>query len=147
MVCDSLAFNPPAQLRRALEASVATALASSLLSRRLSSRVETQGDVWVYWRCDGIEDVSRVCDLSVGGLFLFTPIPPPVGGKATLDFLVQEGRIRAEAVVRHQLPNNGAGLKFAAITDQDCPNLVALMNRIRNLSSAPQVPSFVPPSH
>jgi hypothetical protein len=113
----------------------------------MTSRLETIGDVWVYWRCEGMDEVSRVCDLSVGGLFLSTPVPPPVGSKAKLDFLVQEGQIRAEAVVRHHVPGGGLGLKFTAITDKDCPQLVALLNRIRTLSSTPKVPSFVAPSH
>jgi hypothetical protein len=108
----------------------------------MSSRIETLGDVWVYWRCQGVDDVSRVCDLSVGGLFLSTQVPPPVGVKAKLDFLVQEGQIRAEAVVRHHVPGGGLGLKFTAITDKDCPQLVALLNRIRTVSSTPRVPSF-----
>jgi PilZ domain len=125
---------------------MAAALAKPLYSRRMSSRIEPMGDVWVYWRCEGMDDVSRVCDLSVGGLFLSTPVPPPAGAKAKLDFLVQEGQIRAEAVVRHLVPSGGLGLKFTAITDKDCPNLVALLNRIRALSSAPRVPSFAAPS-
>ena len=122
---------------------MATALAKQIYSRRMASRIETMGDVWVCWRCEGMDDVSRVCDLSVGGLFLSTPVPPPVGSKAKLDFLVQEGQIRAEAVVRHHGPGGGLGLKFTAITDKDCPQLVALLNRIRALSSAQRVPSFV----
>jgi hypothetical protein len=101
-----------------------------LYSRRLISRVETRGDVWVCWRCEGIEDVSRVCDLSVGGLFLSTPIPLPLGAKARIDFLVPEGQIRAEAVIQYVIPQGGLGLKFTAITDQDCPNLIRLINRI-----------------
>jgi PilZ domain len=114
------------------------ALAKPLYSRRQSSRVDTSGEVWAYWRCDGIEDVSRVCDLSVGGLFLSTSIPRPVGMKAEIDFLVQEGQIRTEAVVRHLIPSSGLGLKFTAITDQDCPQLVTLLNRIRNLPCSPR---------
>jgi PilZ domain len=114
---------------------VATAFAKPLYSRRMTSRVDALGDVWVYWRCGGTDDVSRVCDLSVGGLSLSTPIPPPLGAKAKLDFLVQEGQIRAEAVVRHLTPDGGLGLKFTAITDQDCPRLVALLNRIRTSST------------
>jgi len=109
----------------------------------MASRVETMGDVWVCWRSEGMDDVSRVCDLSVGGLFLTTPVPPPVGSKAKLDFLVQEGQIRAEAVVRYHIPGGGLGLKFTAITDKDCPQLVALLNRIRASSYAQRVPSFV----
>jgi len=122
---------------------VATASAKVPYSRRMTSRIETMGDVWVYWRCEGMDDVSRVCDLSVGGLFVSTPVPPPVGSKAKLDFLVQDGQIRAEAVVRHHVPRGGLGLKFTAIPDKDCPQLVALLNRIRTLSSTPKVPSFV----
>jgi hypothetical protein len=125
---------------------VATALAKLPYSRRMASRLETMGDVWVCWRCEGMDDVSRVCDLSVGGLFLSTPVPPPVGSKAKLDFLVQEGQIRAEAVVRHHGPGAGLGLKFTAISDNDCPQLVALLNRIRTISSTPKVPSFAPQS-
>lgn len=109
---------------------MAAARVGPLYSRRLVSRSETLGDVWVCWRCEGIEDVSRVCDLSVGGLFLSTPIPRPLGARAKIDFLVPEGQIRAEAVVQHVIPDGGAGLKFTAITDHDCPRLVALMGRI-----------------
>ena len=109
---------------------MATAQLGPLYSRRFSSRVETQGDVWVCWRCQGWEDVSRVCDLSVGGMFLSTPIPRPPGTRARIDFLVPEGQIRAEVVVQYAIANGGLGLKFTAITDQDCPNLVALINRV-----------------
>jgi hypothetical protein len=121
---------------------VASALAKVPYSRRMTFRIATMGDVWVYWRCQGMDDVSRVCDLSPGGLFLSTPVPPPLGAKARLDFLVQEGQIRAEAIVRHLVPGGGLGLKFTAITDKDCPQLVALLNRIRTLSSTTKVPSF-----
>jgi len=110
------------------------------------SRVETVDDVWVLWRCEGRHDISRACDLSVGGLFLSTPVPPPVGVKAKLDFLVEEGQIRTEAVVRHHIPGGGLGLKFTAITDQDCPRLVALINRVRDSSSPRRrSPSVVSP--
>ena len=128
---------------------MATALAKINYSRRMVSRIETGDDVWVYWSCCGMDDVSRVCDLSVGGLFLSTPTPWPVGEKAKLDFLVREGQIRVEAVVQHRIPNGGVGLKFTAITDRDCPNLVALMNRMRTLACtpAPRAPLFIAASH
>src|SRR5260370_24765659 len=126
---------------------MATASAKVAYGRRMTSRIETMGDVWVCWRCHGMDDVSRVCDLSVGGLFLSTPAPPPLGAKAKLDFLVQEGQIRAEAVVRHLVPGGGLGLKFTAIPDKDCPRLVALLDRIRTLAVTPKVPSFTAQSH
>jgi hypothetical protein len=40
----------------------------------------------------------------MGGLFIETDTPPVAGMSAELDFLVQEGQIRAEAVVRHAEP-------------------------------------------
>jgi hypothetical protein len=116
---------------------MAAARPGPLYSRRLVPRVEIPEGLWVCWRCAGVEDVSRVCDLSVGGLFLSTLIPCPLGARARLDFLVPEGQIRAEAIVQHQVPNGGVGLKFTAITDQDCPHLVALMDRI-NSERAPR---------
>jgi len=103
-------------------------------SRRHTSRIETLDGVWVYWRCNGVDDVSRVRDLGAGGLSIATPGPRPVGMKAKLDFLVQEGQIRTEAVVRHIEPGNGLGLKFTAVAEQDWPHLAALLTRLRNLS-------------
>lgn len=117
---------------QALRKNVETAFAKPAYSRRMTSRIETLRDVWVYWRCQGRDDVSRVCDLSVGGLFLSTPVPQPLDAKAELDFLVQEGQIRVEAVVRHLVPGGGLGLRFTAITDKDRPRLVTLLNRARS---------------
>ncbi len=103
-------------------------------SRRHTSRVETPDGVWICWRCNGTDEVSPVRDLSAGGLFIATPSPRPVGMKAKLDFLVQEGQIRAEAIVRHIELGKGLGLKFTAVTEQDWPHLAALLTRLRQLS-------------
>ncbi len=102
-------------------------------SRRHTSRVETPDGVWVYWRCNGIDDVSRVRDLG-GGLYVATESPRPLGIKAKVDFLVQEGQIRTEAVVRHVEPGCGLGMRFTAVTEQDCAHLAVLMTRVRSLS-------------
>ncbi len=86
----------------------------SIPSRRHYPRVETPNEVWVYWNCKGREDTSQVRDLS----------------------MVQEGQIRAEAVVRHVKPGRGLGLKFTALTEEDGPRLTALMTRLRSLSQS-----------
>jgi hypothetical protein len=101
-------------------------------SRRLSSRVESKNDVWVYWEGSGDRDLSRVMDLSIGGLFIQTPKPKRIGSTTNLHFLVQEGQIRADAVVRHVKPGGGLGLKFKAVSEKDRPNLAALMRRLRS---------------
>lgn len=104
-------------------------------SRRLTTRVEASAEVCVIWRCDGRDDISRVLDLSAGGLFIQAPKPRGVVGTTVkLDFLVQEGQVRAEAVVRHVKAGRGLGFKFTAVRDEDRSRLTALMTRLRGLS-------------
>jgi hypothetical protein len=69
--------------------------------------------------------------MSMGGLFIETPQPRAEGLHARLHFLVQEGQIRAEAVVRHIQSGKGLGLKFTALSEQDRPKLAALLTRLR----------------
>jgi len=100
-------------------------------SRRSTSRINnTPEGVWVYWQCNGRDEASRVDNLSLGGLFVETAKPGPVGSTVKLDFLVEEGQIRAEAIVRRAEPVRGLGLKFTAINDGDRSRMAALMNRI-----------------
>jgi len=106
----------------------------SIPSRRHYPRVETPDGVWVYWNCEGREDTLRVRDLSMGGLFVESEETGDVDATIRLDFLVQEGQIRAEAVVRHVKPGKGLGLKFTALTEEDGPRLTALVTRLRSLS-------------
>ena len=109
-------------------------------SRRLSSRVGTPQCLWVYWRCNGHDDLSSVSDLSLGGLFIETSDPRPLGATVKIDFLVQEGQIRAEAIVRHVKPGTGLGLQLTALAEPDRPRLAALMTRLCRL---PQFRSHV----
>ena len=106
-------------------------------SRRRHLRIETPGEVWVYWKCAGLEDTSRVRDLCLGGLFIETKEVRDVGKEVKLHFLVQEGQIRAEAVVRHIQPGAGRGLKFTALSGQDIPHLKALISRLQGSSGSP----------
>jgi PilZ domain-containing protein len=105
-------------------------------SRRHYPRIETPGGVWAYWNCKGREDTSRVRDLSMGGLFFETEVAHDVDTTIGLDFLVQEGQIRAEAVVRHVKPGSGLGLKFTALTEEHGPRLTALMTRLLSFSQS-----------
>ncbi len=100
-------------------------------SRRSNSRVATRDGVWVYWRCQGCDQTSRVLDISLGGVFVETPKPAAVGSTAEVDFLVQEGQIRVKMVVRHVVRGRGVGLKFAAVSERDRANLASLMSRLR----------------
>jgi len=88
-------------------------------SRRHYRRVKTPQGVRVYWHCEGFEDTSPVRDLSVGDLFLETSVTHALGTTIKLEFLVQEGAVRAEAVVKYVRPGSGMGLKFTSVHRED----------------------------
>jgi hypothetical protein len=98
--------------------------------RRRYKRVEPRQGVWVYWDCEKLEDTARVRDLSLGGLFVATEEALAVGATLRLDFLVQEGAIRAVGVVRHAEPGSGIGLKFTSVRGEDLQRLVGLVNSL-----------------
>ena len=105
-------------------------------SRRALSRLPASEDIWLCWRCNERDDVSRVLDISIHGLFIQTPHPNlKESMSAKLDFLVQEGRIRADAVVRHVKRGNGLGLRFVALGEDDRQRLKALLSRLRSNGS------------
>jgi hypothetical protein len=78
--------------------------------------------------------------MSLGGLCLETDKPRSPDIKAKLHFLVREGQIRANTVVRHAMPGIGLGLKFLAVREQDRPHLAALVTRLRGLSHSAASP-------
>jgi PilZ domain len=103
-------------------------------SRRIALRTRTNEGVYAFWSCHGRDDLSRVRDLSVGGVFIETRHLKDLGAPVKVHFLVSEGQIRAETVVRHVEPGHGLGLKFIAFNDQDRRRFAALMNRLQNYS-------------
>jgi PilZ domain len=111
-------------------------------SRRRTSRVLITDGVWVYWESQSSSgpprDISRVKDLSPSGLFIETRAPKREGDVLNLHFLVQEGQIRAEAVVRHTSSGQGLGMKIKSITSQDAPHLHKLLMRLREPGKAAQ---------
>lgn len=100
-------------------------------SRRVKWRAEVNGGVYVLWSCNGRDDLSRVRDFSVGGLFIETGRLKELGAPVKVHFLVSEGQIRADAVVRHVEPGQGLGLKFTAVNDSDGQRFAALIKRLR----------------
>ena len=101
-------------------------------SRRVTSRAAANGGVYGFWSCNGRDDLSRVRDLGVGGLFIETPCLKDLGAPVKVHFLVSEGQIRADAAVRHVEPGQGLGLRFTALNDQDGQRFEALIKRLRN---------------
>jgi len=104
-------------------------------SGRKTSRVEAR-EVLVYWSSVGRNDVLRVGNLSLGGMFVETRKPQPVGVMAQIHFLVEEGQIRIKVIVRHVKDSAGMGLQFIAVAHEDRPRLAALLTRLRSLSQS-----------
>lgn len=99
--------------------------------RRRTSRVQAGESVYAFWSCNGRESLSRVCDLSLGGLFIESCLEEELGAPVKLHFLANEGQIRAHAVVRHVKPGRGLGLRLVAINEQDCQRLAGLIQRVQ----------------
>jgi hypothetical protein len=108
-------------------------------SRRRSSRIPAIDDVWIYWESHPYRDVSKIRDLSPGGLFLETRARKKEGEVVRLHFLVQEGQIRAEAVVRHVIDGRGLGMKIESLSSQDAPQLRRLLSRLRENSMSSRI--------
>jgi hypothetical protein len=102
-------------------------------------RLPATWDVWVYWECGPHADVSHVRDLSLGGLFIETHRRRPNGDVIQMHFLVPEGQIRLDGTVMRFQPSEGLGLKFQSVTNEDVPQLSALLSRIR--SAPPTTPA------
>jgi len=101
--------------------------------RRLTTRVETGGEVWAYWQCGRRVDVSRVRNVSAGGMFLEIEQPIAKGQTANLHFLVPEGAIQVDAVVRRFTPGEGLGMKLVAIEKECGQHFAELLTRLRSI--------------
>lgn len=102
---------------------------------RSVSRITASEALYAFWSCDGRDGLSRVRDLSLCGVFIESPVQQSFGAPVKLDFLAEEGQIRASAVVRYVKPGQGLGLKFIAIDNQDGQPLVSLVKRLRTSPS------------
>jgi hypothetical protein len=103
----------------------------SVPCRRRTMRLHATADVWVYWECDRLRDISHVHDLSMAGLFIETRRGRPKGDLVHIHFLVAEGQIRLDGIVVRAQPN-GLGLRIQAVTKEDIPQLTGLIDRMRS---------------
>jgi hypothetical protein len=99
-------------------------------SKRRYQRIPTPKGLWVAWQHNNSQDVSRVRDLNVGGLFVATPHTPPEGAIVQILLSVPEGEIRSQAVVRNVTPGQGMGVEFKDILPQDADRLERLVSRL-----------------
>lgn len=107
---------------------------SSKTDRRYS-RIATPKGVWVAWQEGARQEVSRVQDLNIGGLFVATENPSAVGKIITILLSVSEGEIRGRAAVRN-VTSKGMGIEFVDLREQDLARLHMLIARLLPASQA-----------
>jgi Tfp pilus assembly protein PilZ len=108
-------------------------------SDRRYERIATPKGVWVAWQDGKQQNVSRVRDLNVGGLFIATPTPLALGTTVTLLLSVPEGEIRSRAVVRNVVPGEGMGVQFTELSQQDAIRVEKLVARLLRAESKASV--------
>jgi hypothetical protein len=97
---------------------------------RRSARVAVSKGLWVAWQADGGRNVSRVRDLSAGGVFIQTPLEVPIGAELELLFSLPEGEMRVDGVVRYADGKNGIGVEFTKMREADRLRLRELLRRL-----------------
>lgn len=107
----------------------ATVETSSSAERRYP-RIALPKGMWVAWYGAAEHQISRVGTLSMGGIFICVPSPPPVGTKLKLAFEVPGGEVQTEGIVRNIEAGKGMGIQFTKLNAKDRVLLQRLMNRL-----------------
>jgi hypothetical protein len=89
----------------------------------------------VAWEHSGRRKVSSASVLALGGLFISTPEPPPVGDTIKLVFEIPGGEVRARAVVRDSQAGTGMGIEFTAMGQDARARLHRLMKTLTRVST------------
>jgi hypothetical protein len=93
-------------------------------------RISLPNGMFVAWHGGDLQLFSRVRTLGMGGLFITSPKPSPVGTKLRLAFYVPGGNVHAEAIVRNIAPGEGMGVEFTRMGPKEQLLLQNLMNRL-----------------
>ncbi|HEX9759526.1 MAG TPA: PilZ domain-containing protein [Candidatus Acidoferrales bacterium] len=99
-------------------------------SKRKYPRIVLPRGMLVAWSGGGKRAVSRVASLSLGGLFIITSNPPEKGTAVKLLFDVPGGEVRARAVVKRIVPEEGMGLQFSNMNYDDRARLNRLLQKL-----------------
>ncbi len=97
---------------------------------RKTARVAVSKGVWVAWQAGGPRNVSRVRDLSAGGVFISTALNVPIGAAVEMLFALPEGEARFQGIVRYADGKNGIGVEFTRMGMVDRARLQELLRRL-----------------
>jgi hypothetical protein len=87
-------------------------------------------EMLVAWKKGSQKYVSRAENLGLGGLFISTQQPPPVGTSLQLLFNVPEGEVRGRAIVRNLASSRGMGLAIVSMEQEHRARLDRWLKRL-----------------
>lgn len=108
---------------------MANDVASEIPARRYQRILLPKG-MFVAWYGGNDHQTSRVQTLGMGGVFVASTNPPPVGAVLRMVFEVPGGSVRADGIVRSVLPGQGMGVEFTKLGPQDRILLDRLLKRL-----------------
>jgi hypothetical protein len=98
--------------------------------KRRFARVELPKGMLVAWQHSGGRYVSRIATLGLGGLFITTSDPAPVGTVVKIVFDVPSGEVRARAIVKNVKAGQGMAVAFIDMGYPDRARLDQLLKRL-----------------
>jgi PilZ domain len=98
--------------------------------KRRFARVTLPKGMLVAWQHSGGRSVSRISTLGLGGLFISTTDPPPLGALLKIVFDVPGGEVRARAIVRNIKPGEGMAVAFIEMGYGDRARLDQLLKKL-----------------
>ena len=98
---------------------------------RKAARVVVPQGVWVAWQLAKKQrHVSRVSDLSTGGVFIATSLTITIGTNIQMLFSLPEGEMRIHGIVRYASVGKGVGVEFTNMGSGDRARLQELLRRL-----------------
>jgi len=98
---------------------------------RRTARVAVSKGLWVAWHAEGQRHVSRVRDVSAGGVFIQTTVTVAIGSELELLFALPEGETRVTGIVRYADARNGLGVEFTTMGSGDRLRVDQLLRRLK----------------
>ena len=87
--------------------------------RRVYPRLLTPKGAILAWQSSTARLVSAVDNFGLGGLYIRTPDPPATGTFIQVLLDAPTGEVRARAAVQRSRPQEGLGVKFVAMEQED----------------------------
>jgi hypothetical protein len=98
--------------------------------KRRFARVALPKGMLVAWQHSGSRSVSRVATLGLGGLFITTADPVPIGSVVKIVFDVPGGEVRARAIVKNIKAGKGMAVAFIEMAYECRARLDQLLKKL-----------------